>query len=73
MVGNGPLDFVFVPGYISNLEVHWEEPGFGYLMRRLGAFTRLIMFDKTRHRTERSRRCPPPAHAGDPHRTMCGR
>jgi hypothetical protein len=29
VVGNGPLDLVFVQGYISNLEVHWEEPGSG--------------------------------------------
>jgi pimeloyl-ACP methyl ester carboxylesterase/DNA-binding CsgD family transcriptional regulator len=46
VVGNGPIDLVFVPGYISNLEVHWEDPGYIHLIRRLSAFTRLIMFDK---------------------------
>ena len=44
--GNGPIDLVFVPGFISNLEVHWEDPGFAHLLRRLSAFTRLILFDK---------------------------
>src|SRR5581483_2669542 len=46
VVGNGPIDLVFVPGFISNLEVHWEEPGFVHLMTRLSSFARLIMFDK---------------------------
>jgi pimeloyl-ACP methyl ester carboxylesterase/DNA-binding CsgD family transcriptional regulator len=46
VVGNGPIDLVFVPGFISNLEVHWEDPGYEHLLRRLGAFTRLILLDK---------------------------
>jgi pimeloyl-ACP methyl ester carboxylesterase len=46
VVGNGPIDLVFVPGFISNLEVHWEDPGYSHLLQRLGAFTRLIQFDK---------------------------
>lgn len=46
VIGNGPIDLVFVPGFISNLEVHWEDPGFSRLMTRLGKFARLIMFDK---------------------------
>ena len=46
VVGNGPLDLVFVPGFISNLDAHWEDPGFSHLMTRLGSFTRLIMLDK---------------------------
>jgi pimeloyl-ACP methyl ester carboxylesterase/DNA-binding CsgD family transcriptional regulator len=46
VVGNGPIDLVFVPGFISNLEVHWEDPGYSHLLRRLGTFTRLIQFDK---------------------------
>jgi pimeloyl-ACP methyl ester carboxylesterase len=46
VVGNGPLDLVFVPGYTPNLGVHWEDPGYDNLLRRLGAFTRLILLDK---------------------------
>jgi pimeloyl-ACP methyl ester carboxylesterase/DNA-binding CsgD family transcriptional regulator len=46
VVGQGPLDLVFVPGFISNLELHWEDPGFAHLLRRLASFTRLILLDK---------------------------
>jgi pimeloyl-ACP methyl ester carboxylesterase/DNA-binding NarL/FixJ family response regulator len=46
IIGHGPIDLVFVPGFISNLEVHWEDPGFSHLLRRLSAFTRLIQLDK---------------------------
>ena len=46
VVGHGPLDLVFVPGFISNIEVHWDDPGFRHLITRLSSFTRLIMFDK---------------------------
>lgn len=46
VIGQGPIDLVFVPGYVSNLEVQWEDPGFSHLMTRLGSFARLIMLDK---------------------------
>jgi pimeloyl-ACP methyl ester carboxylesterase/DNA-binding CsgD family transcriptional regulator len=46
VIGNGQIDLVFVPGFLSNLEVHWEDPGYSHLLQRLGAFTRLIQFDK---------------------------
>jgi pimeloyl-ACP methyl ester carboxylesterase/DNA-binding NarL/FixJ family response regulator len=46
VIGNGPIDLVFVPGFLSNLEVHWEDPGYSHLLQRLGTFTRLIQFDK---------------------------
>lgn len=26
VVGNGPFDLVFVPGFVSNLEHHWTHP-----------------------------------------------
>jgi pimeloyl-ACP methyl ester carboxylesterase/DNA-binding CsgD family transcriptional regulator len=46
VVGQGPLDLVFVPGFLSNLEVHWEDEGFCHLLNRLATFTRLILLDK---------------------------
>src|SRR2546426_4123331 len=46
VVGQGALDLVFVPGFISNLEVHWEDPGYTHLLQRLARFTRLILLDK---------------------------
>src|SRR5829696_6653598 len=46
VVGHGPFDLVFVPGFISNLDVAWEEPHRARVWTRLAAFARLIMFDK---------------------------
>ena len=46
VVGEGPFDLVFVPGFISNLDVAWEEPYRARVWSRLAAFARLIMFDK---------------------------
>lgn len=45
VVGHGPLDLVLVPGFPSNLEVLWEDPGYSRLVKRLSAFSRLILFD----------------------------
>jgi len=46
VVGDGPFDLVFVPGFISNLDAAWEEPYRARVWTRLAAFARLIMFDK---------------------------
>jgi pimeloyl-ACP methyl ester carboxylesterase len=44
--GDCPLDLVFVPGFISHIELAWEEPYLARFLRRLAAFTRVIFFDK---------------------------
>src|SRR3989442_5486081 len=46
VVGNGPRDLVLVPGWISNIEVFWEEPSVARFLERLASFSRLILFDK---------------------------
>ena len=46
VVGEGPLDTIFVPGFVSNVELAWELPGPARLFSRLAAFSRLIRFDK---------------------------
>ncbi|HEV3478090.1 MAG TPA: alpha/beta hydrolase [Gaiellaceae bacterium] len=46
VVGEGPFDLVYVPGWISNIELMWEEPAHARLLRRLTSFSRLILFDK---------------------------
>jgi class 3 adenylate cyclase len=46
VVGEGPFDLVFVPGFISNLDLAWEEPYRARVWARLASFARLIMFDK---------------------------
>ena len=46
VIGNGPLDIVFVMGWVSHLEYFWEEPSFVRFLSRLASFSRLILFDK---------------------------
>lgn len=46
VIGQGSFDLVFVPGFISNLDLHWEDEGYSRLLKRLSAFSRLILFDK---------------------------
>jgi class 3 adenylate cyclase len=46
VVGEGPRDVVYVPGFISHLDLAWSEPGFVEFIRRMAGFSRLIMFDK---------------------------
>jgi pimeloyl-ACP methyl ester carboxylesterase len=46
VVGDGPFDLVYVPGWISNIELMWDEPAHAHLLRRLASFSRLILFDK---------------------------
>jgi pimeloyl-ACP methyl ester carboxylesterase len=45
-LGEGPLDLVFVPGFVSHVEHWWEEPSSARSFRRLASFSRLILFDK---------------------------
>jgi pimeloyl-ACP methyl ester carboxylesterase/class 3 adenylate cyclase len=46
VVGNGPLDLVFIPGFVSHVEHGWDLPQLGHFYRRLASFARLILFDK---------------------------
>jgi pimeloyl-ACP methyl ester carboxylesterase len=46
VVGDGPLDLVFVMGWTSNIEAMWEEPDLARFLARLASFSRLIIFDK---------------------------
>jgi pimeloyl-ACP methyl ester carboxylesterase/class 3 adenylate cyclase len=46
VVGDGPIDLVLVPGWLSNIDVFWEEPRLARLLTRLASFSRLILFDK---------------------------
>jgi pimeloyl-ACP methyl ester carboxylesterase len=46
VIGDGPLDLVFVMGWVSHLDYFWEEPSFARFLRRLASFSRLIAFDK---------------------------
>ena len=46
VLGEGGLDLVFIPGWVSHLEIGWEEPLRARFLRRLASFSRLILFDK---------------------------
>src|SRR5215210_8067428 len=46
VVGDGPIDLVVVPGFISYVEAWWEEPLCARFFERLAVFSRLILFDK---------------------------
>src|SRR3989441_1164158 len=46
VVGDGPFDLVYVPGWVSNIEMVWTEPNYARVLGRLASFSRLILFDK---------------------------
>jgi len=44
--GNGPGDLVFVPGFVTHLDVGMELPNVSGVAARLSSFARCIIFDK---------------------------
>jgi pimeloyl-ACP methyl ester carboxylesterase/DNA-binding winged helix-turn-helix (wHTH) protein len=46
VLGSGPVDLVFVMGWVSHLEYFWREPSFARFLGRLASMARLILFDK---------------------------
>ncbi len=46
VIGNGPIDLVFVPGWVSNIDLMWDDPKMSDFLTKLTSFTRLILFDK---------------------------
>lgn len=46
MIGEGDLDLLWIPGFVSNVELAWEEPMLARYLNRLARFSRLIIFDK---------------------------
>ncbi|MCX6591299.1 MAG: alpha/beta fold hydrolase [Acidobacteria bacterium] len=46
VLGDGPIDLVFVMGWVSHLEYFWREPHFARFLQHLASFARLIVFDK---------------------------
>jgi len=46
VIGEGPLDLVYVMGWVTNLEAFWQEPSVARFFQRLASFSRLILFDK---------------------------
>jgi pimeloyl-ACP methyl ester carboxylesterase/DNA-binding winged helix-turn-helix (wHTH) protein len=46
VIGEGPVDIVFVMGWVSHLEYFWRHHAFASFLDRLASFSRLILFDK---------------------------
>jgi class 3 adenylate cyclase len=46
VVGDGPLDLVFVSEWSTHVEAQWEYPPLARFLDRLASFSRLILFDK---------------------------
>ena len=46
VIGGGPVDLVFSPGWFSAFDIEWEEPGIRAFLERIGTFTRVIRFDR---------------------------
>lgn len=46
VLGEGETDLVFVPGWVSNIDMMWLDPKLGRFLERLSNFSRLILFDK---------------------------
>jgi class 3 adenylate cyclase len=46
VVGEGPLDLVFVPSLTHHIELVWENPPQARFFERLASFGRLLLFDK---------------------------
>ena len=46
VVGEGPFDLLWIPEFVSHLELAWEEPLLARFLARLASFSRLILFDK---------------------------
>ena len=65
VLGDGPLDLVFVPGLLSHIDLIWSLPASAQFLRRLAAFSRLILYDKRGQGvSDPPSRC---AHAGGRH------
>jgi class 3 adenylate cyclase len=46
VVGDGPVDIVLAPGFISHLDLQWTMPTYASFIEGLASFARVIVFDK---------------------------
>jgi class 3 adenylate cyclase/pimeloyl-ACP methyl ester carboxylesterase len=44
--GAGPVDLVYIPGFISNIAIYWDCPELARWLHHIGTRARVIMFDK---------------------------
>ena len=46
VVGDGPVDMLVAPGFVSNLDLTWIDPLLAAFWRRIASFARVILYDK---------------------------
>jgi pimeloyl-ACP methyl ester carboxylesterase len=46
VIGDGPFDLLWAPGYMSHLEQNWTWPAYRAFLERMASFSRLILFDR---------------------------
>jgi class 3 adenylate cyclase len=46
VLGEGPFDVVFAPGYVSHVELYWDIAGVAALLRGFAEHARVLLFDK---------------------------
>ncbi|HEY6318863.1 MAG TPA: adenylate/guanylate cyclase domain-containing protein [Acidimicrobiia bacterium] len=46
VIGDGPIDVITSPGWISHMECQWEQPLLARFLRRPAGYARALMFDK---------------------------
>jgi pimeloyl-ACP methyl ester carboxylesterase len=44
--GEGPINLIIVPGFVSNIEIYWEEPDMARWLLRMASYARVVTFDK---------------------------
>ena len=45
-IGKGPITLIVIHGWVSHLEVYWEQPRYVHFIRRLSRNLRVLLFDK---------------------------
>jgi len=46
VAGDGPIDILISPGFVTHLDLQWADPGISRFLSRLASFARLIIYDK---------------------------
>jgi class 3 adenylate cyclase len=46
VLGEGPMDLVYVQGYVGNLEINWEHPPLASFLQALASSSRLVITDR---------------------------
>jgi len=46
VLGDGPTDLLYLPGWVSNVEANWLAPDHARFIERLASFSRVIVMDR---------------------------